>query len=118
MEGLILNFNYKGQELELQCKRNEHMNDIFKRYTNKIKKDINNIYFINNGNKIENNNIKVEEINNKENKINILDYDLDNNINEAIIKESKDIICQECIYNYLNILRNLNIKLKNQLVIY
>ena len=36
MEDIILNFNYKGQEVKIQCKKNENMNDIFKRYTNKI----------------------------------------------------------------------------------
>jgi len=42
--------------------KKENLNDIFQRYANKINKDINDIYFINNGNKINNNNIKLEEI--------------------------------------------------------
>jgi len=42
MEEIILNFTYKGQEVKMQCKRNENMNEIFKRYTNKIDGDINN----------------------------------------------------------------------------
>jgi len=38
MEEIILNFNYKGQEVKMQCKKDENMNDIFKRYSNKINK--------------------------------------------------------------------------------
>ena len=45
MEDIILNFNYKGQEVKIQCKRNENMDDIFKRYTNKINKNINDIFY-------------------------------------------------------------------------
>ena len=47
MEDIILNFDYNGQEVKMQCKKNENMNDIFKRYTNNINKNINDIYFIN-----------------------------------------------------------------------
>ena len=86
MEDAILNFNYKGQEIKIQCKRNEYINDIFNRYSIKINKDINNIYFIYNGNIIKNNNIKLEEINDKDNEINILVYDINNKNNERINK--------------------------------
>ena len=34
MENVILNFNYKGQDVEMQYKRNENLNDIFKKYKN------------------------------------------------------------------------------------
>ena len=50
MENAILKFTYKGQDVDIQCKRNENLIDILKKYTNKINKDINNIFFINNGN--------------------------------------------------------------------
>ena len=75
---------------------------LLKRYTNKINKDINKLYFIYNGNIINNNNIKLEEINNKENEINILVYDINNNNNEIINeREYKDIICPYCGENCL-----------------
>ena len=113
MENIILNFNYLGQEIKMQCKRSEYMNDIFKRYTNKIKRDINNIFFIYNGSIIKNNNIKLEEINNKENKINILVYDnKENNNNERIIEHKfKDIICPKCSENCLIEIKDYKINL-------
>jgi len=43
MEDIILIFNYNGEEVKIQCKKNENINDIFKRYANKVNKDINNI---------------------------------------------------------------------------
>ena len=111
MEDIILNFNYKGQEVKIQCKKNENMNDIFKRYTNKINKNINDIYFINNGNIIDKNNIKLEEINNKDNIINILVYDINNNNERINEKENKDIICPYCGENCIIDIKDYKINL-------
>ena len=111
MEDVILNFNYKGQEIKIQSKRNEKMNDILKRYTNKINKDINNIYFINNGNLINKDNIKLEEINNKDKIINILVYDINNNNERIIERECKDIICPYCGENCLIEIKDYKINL-------
>ena len=111
MEDIILNFFYKGQEVKMQCKRNENMNDIFKRYSNKINKDINNIYFINNGKIINKNNIKLEEIDNKDNAINILVYDINNNNERIISKQYKDIICPKCGENCLIEIKDYKINL-------
>ena len=97
MENICLNFNYKGQYNKIKCKKNENLYDIFKRYSNKINKDINNIFFIYNGTLINHNNLKLEEINNKDNEINILVFDINNNNNEIKNKrEYKDIICPYC----------------------
>jgi len=112
MENIILNFNYKGQEVKIQSKKNENMNNIFKRYTNKINKDINNLYFIYNGNIINNNDIKLEEINNKENEINILVYDINNTNNERKNeRECKDIICPKCGENCIIEIKDYKINL-------
>jgi len=114
MEDIILNFNYKGQEVKIQCKKKENMNDIYKRYTNKVNKDINSIYFINNGNILYNNNTKLEEINNKNNEINILVYDINSNNNNTkriIEKEYKDIICPKCGDNCLFEIKDYKINL-------
>ena len=113
MEDIILNFNYKGQEVKIQCKINENMSEIFKRYANKINKDINNFYFINNGNIIDKDNIKLEEINNKDNIINILVYDINNNNNNErlIEKENKNIICPKCGENCLIEIKDYKINL-------
>ena len=80
MDEIILNFHYKGKIVEMQCKRDENMNDIFKRYANKINKNVNEIYFINNGDLLKNN-LKLKEINNKDKEINILVYDFNSNNN-------------------------------------
>ena len=100
MEEIILNFNYNGQEVKMQCKINENMNEIFKRYANKINTDINNIYFINNGTIIKNNDKKLEEINNKDNIMNILVYDINtpdkNTINIIFLYESETIVKKRC----------------------
>jgi len=98
MAEVNLEFIYQGNAIKVQCKRNEFMKDIFKRYLAKIKKDINTLYLICNGNKI-NEEVKLEEISNKDNEIKILVYDINgNNIKgeEEVLKQNKDIICPEC----------------------
>jgi len=98
MTGVNLDFIYQGNTIKIQGKRNEYMKDIIKRYIVKIDKDIKDVYFICNGNKI-NEELKLEEINNKENEIKILVNDInDKNANnkEEILNQNKDIICPEC----------------------
>ena len=60
-------FNYKGIETEIQCNLNEKIEDLYKKYETKIGKDISKLYFIYNGNKI-NDNIILNEIINEEDK--------------------------------------------------
>ena len=97
MNEINLNFIYNANTINVQCKRNEYMKDIFKRYLIKINKDINDVYFICNGNKI-NGELKLEEINNKDNEIKILVNDINDKIteNKDILRQSKDIICPDC----------------------
>ena len=121
MEDITLNFNYKGNEVKINCKKNENMNDIFKSYTNKINKNINSIYFINNGKIINKDNIKLENINNKDdilndNIINILVDDINKKNNEKINekineKENKDIICPYCGENCIIEIKDYKINL-------
>ena len=105
MSEVNLDFIYQGNSIKIQSKRSEYMKDIFKGYLNKINKDINEVYFLCNGDKI-NEELKVEDINNKDKEIKILVNNInDKNIEnkEKIVKEYKDIICPECgmeIYAY------------------
>ena len=109
-------FNYKGKETIIQCNLNEKIKDILKRYTNKIEIYISKLYFIYNGNKINDNLILNEIINGEDkrrNTMNILVYEN----NEAIIKEnqikSKEIICPKCNENILIKLNEYKINLFN-----
>jgi len=92
-----LNFIYNEKAINIQCKREEYMKDIFKRYLKKINKDINDVFFIFNGNEI-NEELKLEEINNKNNEIKILVNDINDTIieNKEFFRQSKDIICPKC----------------------
>ena len=102
-------FSYKGIQTEIQCNINDKIKDIYKKYETKIGIDLFKIYFIYNGNKI-NDNLNLKDIINEEDKrrniINILVNENDN----SIIKEnkiiSKEIICPKC---YENILIQLNV---------
>ena len=97
MNEIFLEFIYHGNSMIIKCERNEYMKDIFKRYLIKINKNLNDVYFLCNGNKI-NEELKLEEINNKDNEIKILV----NNIKDSVINstqllnQSKDIICPKC----------------------
>ena len=86
MNEVNLDFIYQGNTIRIQCKRNEYMKDIFKGYLIKINKEINEVYFVCNGSKI-NAELKLEDINNKDNEIKILV----NNIDDKNIENKKNI---------------------------
>ena len=97
-------FNYKGIETEIQCNLNDKFKDILKRYTNKRGIDISKVYFIYNGNKIDDNLILNEIINEEDKRRNIMNI-LVNENNKTTIKDniikSKEIICPKCNENIL-----------------
>ena len=94
-------FSYNQVQTIIQANLNDSFTSIIKKYVNKTKLDINNIYFVSNGQKIPNNK-KVENImNNSEKKskrkiILVLTINSTiNNDNTNMIK-SKDVICPIC----------------------
>ena len=122
MNEINLKFIYDGNTINIQSKRDEYMKDIFKRYLIRINRDINDVLFMCNGDKI-NGELKLEEINNKDEEIKILVYDINDKIieNEQISRQSKDIICPECgeiflldIKDYKIILSHCNNKHKRE----
>jgi len=92
-------FNYKGNEIIIQCNINDKIKDIYKKYEKKIGKDISKLYFIYNGNKI-NDNLNLNEILNEEDKESNIINILVNDTNKINIKENKiklnEIICPKC----------------------
>ena len=79
-------FSFKEEETIIQINPEDQIKEICKQFANTIQKDINNIYFISNGNNI-NEELKYKEyINENNNKIFVY---------ENIIK-SNEIICPEC----------------------
>ena len=110
-------FNYKGTETLIQCRIDEIFEEIIKRYKSKIEIEIeiDNIYYLYNGNKIKKEN-KLEEIMNGEgkriNKMIILVYDLIGKENNKNIKEMKDIICPKCNENVIININEYKIEMK------
>ena len=101
MEEITLNFIFEQIEIKIQCQKNEYMREIFKKFAIKIGKDINNLYFLANGNKV-NEELKLEEIKNL--KI-ILVYEFKEKENDNNVKKlSNEIICpicfESCIMNF------------------
>ena len=92
-------FNYKGENTSLLCEEEEKMEDICKRYGNKLQIDINNLQFLYNGSLI-NLKLKYIEIANnydKERKIiSILVYDINNTLVFNREKKYEFPICTKC----------------------
>ena len=94
-------FNYNQNKINIQGNMNDKFEEIIQKYINKTNLDINNIYFISNGN-IVNKKDKLENIMSKSDKNNKRIIILVNSINSTInientnIKKSKDIICPKC----------------------
>ena len=109
-------FNFKGVETIIQCNINDKIKDIYKKYETKIGEDISKLFFIYNGNKI-NDNLNLNEIINEEDKRRNIINILVNENNETIIKEneiiSKEIICPECKENIFIEINEYKINLYN-----
>jgi len=127
MTEVNIEFIYQGNTIKIQATRNEYMKDIIKRYSIKISKDTNEVLFMYNGSKINEDLKLLEEINHKDEDIKILVYNInDKNIeNKEILKQSKDVICPECgeiclinIKDYKIILNNCQKKHKIESILF
>lgn len=106
-------FNYKGNEVLIQCNASEIFKDIFKRFSNKINKDSNKLTFLYRGEKLEEN-LLFESQALQEDKIKIyaLVYDFDdltNNIDVNKFQKDLHII----LSTYLDDRRYLETKVDN-----
>ena len=110
---LNIKFNYKGIETIIQCNIYENIKEIINKF--KIKADINNeVYYLYNGTKI-NEELKIEEIiNNEDRKMNIMNIlvnDIIEEENKNII-ESKEMICPKCKENIIINIKDYKFEMK------
>ena len=98
MAYIRINFLYMGKKEIIECYIDEYMDNIFKRYATKIQVDLDNLYFLCNGNVI-NPEDKLRNIlkENENETINIIVEELNKDEDEGInLKQSKHIICPIC----------------------
>ena len=98
MEEIILNFIYNGKEINMPYNGNEYIKDILRRFAEEVNKNREDLYFLYNGQLIDENLI-LEKINiNNDNKLKILVFDdiNKNKDDKKKIELSKDIICPRC----------------------
>ena len=95
-----IEFNYKGQLINVQCNEKEKIKNIYSRFCSKAQLDINKIYFIYSGS-VLNEELTIESVinqfDNSRKKMNIivdLKYGQINNKNNLI--KSEQIICPQC----------------------
>jgi len=112
-------FSFRSNETTIQCLNTDKMKDICNRFSEKIRTDINKIYFIY-GSNLLNLELTFEqqanEIDKGRNIMNILVNEKDKDRNEAAndgIEKSKDIICPQCGENCLIGFNNYKIILYN-----
>ena len=94
-----IEFNYQGQITNIQCNTQDNVNNIFQKFINKLKIDINLIYFLYSGNIIEGNIIIEKIINNADKerkKMNILVNNKEDINDNTMIIKPKDISCPKC----------------------
>ena len=106
-------FVYNGNSIGIQAQSNETLNIVIDRFCGKANVNRNKIYFLYNG-EILNENINVDKIkSNNEKKIIIVVCDnIDINDNKNL-KRSKEIICPECYKNIFMKINNYKIELNN-----
>ena len=99
MSEIKIIFIFEGKNEIIECKKEEYMIDIFKRYAKKIQVDLNNLFFLWNGNMINKEEKLANILKKNENTMNIIVNELsnvDDEDNEKNLKQSKDIICPIC----------------------
>ena len=109
-----IEFIYNSKKTVIQCQENEIFKEIIKKYSKKIMKNVDNLFFLYNGLKIKEEYSFKELANNmdKENrKMAILVNDIESNQNNDNIKKSKEIICPNCKGNIKIKFDNYKIKL-------
>ena len=91
MSEVNLNFFYNEKKIQIHCKRDEYMKNIFDKILKKIEKDRNDIFFLYNGAQIKEES-KLKEINNKDKEIKILVNDIENSVIDDVeeLKLSKE----------------------------
>ena len=99
MEDVIITFTFNGEDKILDCKKEEYMIEIYRRFGKKIQVDIKKLFFLYNGDMI-NPEQKLKNIIKNDDKnikmiVNQMDDD-DDEEKEIILKQSKDIICPIC----------------------
>ena len=96
MSEINITFTYIGNKIILQCKGEDKIENVIKKLSMKIEIDIDKIYLLYNGGKI-NLEMKVEDIINNQDKnnkqMNIIIYDYNSKIKKENIKKSEQIIC-------------------------
>ena len=112
MEEITIGFIYNSQKTNIQCNKDDIMENIFKKYLAKIGKSPQDIYFLYNGSTI-NDDIKIKDMSNNDKEIKILVYDDSSCSNDKIeAKYSKEIICpvckESCLINISNYVIDLN----------
>ena len=98
-------FTFRGIKTTIQCNKNEKLRNVMKRYETKVEIDINKVYLLYNGNKVDEE-LSFEELANREDKMmNMMNILIDEINNSAIIEDkiekSKNIICPKCKENIL-----------------
>ena len=105
-------FIFGGENINILCKKNEKMKDICDKFINKSQINKNSIYYLYNGDKI-NEQLTFDKIVNDKNinKIKILVYLINEELNMNNITKSKNIICPECKENIRIKIEDYKIKL-------
>ena len=97
-----VDFNYKGVNTTIQVNETDTMETIFKNFGGKTQTDINSVYFLYGGNKV-NEKLKFNEIANnfdkERKKMNILVLDAYLLSDEKSLKEIKQVVCPICKEN-------------------
>ena len=94
MENITIKFLFNGSSLIMQCDKKDIMKNIFKKYAGKINKDISFIYFLYEGDML-NQEAELSKYVKEGKEMIVLVFEF-NNEEKELIKISKDTICPSC----------------------
>ena len=113
MSNVTIKFKFAGREITIQSHRDDKLQYIFGNFSTKLEIPVNQLYFLYDGKKIEDEEKKLSDIISNDTNIIIMAYTKDNNIsNSEIPKVSKYLICPKCQTNCSITINNYRVELK------
>lgn len=107
-------YNFRGTKSIIQCNYQDKLKEINQKFTTKSGLNTNDVYFIYNGTKLNDEfsfNEEASDLDKKNKEMNILVIEKNDNIIIENIIKSKDIICPECFENTLMKIKDYKIEL-------
>ena len=114
MSKIEITFTYNGINMTIECTKDQKLKDIYSKFKNKVNAEDKLLYYMYNGNNIQNDELTFDEIANAEDKIrNKMNIKVNELVQDANVKEIYDDLSENHYEDYSNIPEEQNSLVRN-----